>query len=229
VVIIYDAHTLNPSAGNALLKMLEEPPERTFLILIAPQATDLLPTIVSRCQLIRFNPIRRRSIRDKLQAEGLAEDQARIMAILANGSLKRALEMLRSGWIQRRSVLLAAGGLDDAADAFARTSRQALAVAEALANDKNNLDDALTTVSYWLRDLMVFKFDSTRIVNKDLIDKIEKVAQNVPTASLLDGIETVRQAQRKIAANANLRLTLEVMMLQLTDILNRSPGQGAMV
>ena len=59
VVIIADAHTLNPAAGNALLKMLEEPPARTVLILTAPQTGDLLPTIVSRCQHIRFKPIAR--------------------------------------------------------------------------------------------------------------------------------------------------------------------------
>ena len=69
VVIVTDAHTMNPSAGNALLKMLEEPPDRTILILTAPQRVDLLPTIVSRCQPVRFNPITRRRIASELVAE----------------------------------------------------------------------------------------------------------------------------------------------------------------
>lgn len=56
VVIISDAHAMNPEAGNALLKILEEPPESTILILTASGTADLLPTIVSRCQQIRFNP-----------------------------------------------------------------------------------------------------------------------------------------------------------------------------
>jgi len=56
VVIISEAQAMNPAAGNALLKMLEEPPARTILILVAAHPSDLLPTIVSRCQHIRFNP-----------------------------------------------------------------------------------------------------------------------------------------------------------------------------
>ena len=61
VAILIDAHLMNPSAGNALLKILEEPPEQTLLILTARQTSDLLPTIVSRCQHIRFNPVSRDS------------------------------------------------------------------------------------------------------------------------------------------------------------------------
>jgi DNA polymerase-3 subunit delta' len=224
VVIISDAHTMNPSAANALLKMLEEPPEQTILILTAPQASDLLPTIASRCQLIRFNPIRRESIAARLEAEGLGAEEARVLSTLANGSLTRALDMLRSNWIQRRNWLVAAGGPGSIDATASRSRRQMLAVAEVLANDKKSVDDALTTLSCWLRDILVHAFDPERVVNKDLIDKIEKVSQNVSTGALLEGIELMRRAQRKIASNANLKLTLETMMLQLMDIYNRQTG-----
>ncbi|RJP92566.1 MAG: DNA polymerase III subunit delta', partial [Desulfobacteraceae bacterium] len=62
VVIISDAHKFNTESGNTLLKTLEEPPEHTLFILIALQASDMLPTIVSRCQQIRFNPIHHESL-----------------------------------------------------------------------------------------------------------------------------------------------------------------------
>ena len=62
VAIINDAQLMNPAASNALLKMLEEPPQNTILILIATRIQDLLPTIVSRCQQIRFNPISREKL-----------------------------------------------------------------------------------------------------------------------------------------------------------------------
>jgi DNA polymerase III subunit delta' len=62
VAILIDAHLMNPSAANALLKVLEEPPEKTLLILTAGQSADFLPTIVSRCQHIRFNPVSRAAL-----------------------------------------------------------------------------------------------------------------------------------------------------------------------
>jgi DNA polymerase III delta' subunit len=108
VVIIADAHTLNPAAGNALLKMLEEPPARTALILTAPQTGDLLPTIVSRCQHIRFKPIARHHLAAILtRAYGVDPPEASLTAALAGGSLTRALAMRRSQWLQRRSWLMA--------------------------------------------------------------------------------------------------------------------------
>jgi DNA polymerase-3 subunit delta' len=108
VVIIVDAHTLNPAAGNALLKMLEEPPARTVLILTAPQTGDLLPTIVSRCQHILFKPIARHHLAAILtRAYGVDPPEASLTAALAGGSLTRALTMRRSEWLQRRSWLMA--------------------------------------------------------------------------------------------------------------------------
>ena len=52
VVMISDGHRMNPESANALLKMLEEPPEQTLLVLTASETADLLPTVVSRCQLV---------------------------------------------------------------------------------------------------------------------------------------------------------------------------------
>ncbi|MHA1128274.1 MAG: DNA polymerase III subunit delta', partial [Alphaproteobacteria bacterium] len=69
VVIISEAQAMNPAAGNALLKMLEEPPARTILVLIAAHTSDLLPTIVSRCQHIRFNPISKINLESVLVRE----------------------------------------------------------------------------------------------------------------------------------------------------------------
>ncbi len=69
VAILADAHKLNPQAGNAFLKMLEEPPAQTVLILTASEKTALLPTIVSRCQHIHFNPISRKHLAGMLMAQ----------------------------------------------------------------------------------------------------------------------------------------------------------------
>jgi len=73
-VIVNDAHTMNAEASNAMLKTLEEPPDNTHLVLTAQQTSDLLPTIVSRCQHVGFEPLSPESIAQRLfETEGVDE------------------------------------------------------------------------------------------------------------------------------------------------------------
>jgi DNA polymerase-3 subunit delta' len=216
VVIITDAHTMNPSAGNALLKMLEEPPDRTILILTAPQRVDLLPTIVSRCQLVRFSPITRRTIAAELvENHGLEKQAASVLAAVSNGSLTRAKTLVQSDWLRYRSWLIAASGLMAPERLDMRDTGQLLAFAETLSTSKEKVSDSLATLLTWLRDLIVCRYAPERIVNTDLIDMLQSVSEKNPVGTVLDKMDAIRTAQKDIEANANLRLTLEVMMLRL--------------
>lgn len=95
IAIIDDADHLNPEGANALLKTLEEPPPRSVLILIGTSPARQLPTIRSRCQLIRFRPLPAEVVAELLVARGLVDDadQARRLAERADGSLDRALQL----------------------------------------------------------------------------------------------------------------------------------------
>jgi DNA polymerase-3 subunit delta' len=216
VVIVTDAHVMNPSAGNALLKMLEEPPDRTILILTAPQSADLLPTIVSRCQPVRFNPITRRTIAAELVEEhGLGKQAASVLAAVANGSLTRAETLVQSDWLRYRNWLIAASGLAAPEQLGTRGTGQLLAFAETLSTRKEVVSDSLAALLTWLRDLIVCRYAPERIVNTDLIDKLHRVSEKNPVGAVMNRMEAIRTAQKDIEANANLRLTLEVMMLRL--------------
>lgn len=216
VVIIAEAQSLNPSAGNALLKVLEEPPDRTLLILTAPQPEDMLPTIVSRCQIVRFNPMPRASIAAALsQDHGLSSENAQVLAAMANGSLNRAVDLHRSGWQRHRDWLLTASGLGNAEMMSSRPIGLLLAFAERLAARRNMVPISLETMLSWLRDLLVCRHDQLRVINSDLIDKLAKVSQKIPEAAALKMMEIIMTTQKDIEANANLRLALEVMMLRL--------------
>lgn len=220
VVIISDARAMNPSAGNALLKVLEEPPARTILILTAIQSSDLLPTIVSRCQHIRFNPISCRSLEDVLvDKEGLDYDDAKIIATLASGSLSKALSMLepknRASWINRRSWLIKTLSLDMPGQMSTQPVVSLLAFAAELSKNREILEDSLGVIKSWLRDVIVYKYCPEKIINKDLIDNIQHASQKLTARELIAKIETIRTAQKGIRAGANLRLTLEAMVMQL--------------
>jgi len=219
VVIISDAHAMNPSASNALLKMLEEPPDSSILILTACQISDLLPTIVSRCQHIRFNPVSVKSIETRLiENQGLAPDKASIIAAMANGSISRAFAMNNSSWINRRNWLINAVGpyqSDQTGALFSMSSGMLMAFAEMLKKNKDFLFDSLEIMKSWLRDLVIYNFHPEKIINKDLIEKIQSASQKIDIKSLLLKIDAIQAAQKDIQSNANLRLTLETMMMRI--------------
>src|SRR5512139_1361138 len=105
VVIIDQAEKLNLHAANCLLKTLEEPPDDTVLILVASTALPLLPTILSRCQSIRFAPLGVESLRSFLERRGGSEN-AGFIAAFAQGSIKRALVLLETAFLSRRKEII---------------------------------------------------------------------------------------------------------------------------
>jgi len=137
VVIISDAQAMNPAAGNALLKVLEEPPVGTILILLATHTSDLLPTIVSRCRPIRFKPISRKNLESVLVGRhGFDPADAMIITTMAGGSLTRALRMHETNWINRRNWLI-----NELNSLSPGSVIRLLAFGEQLAKNKDGLPD----------------------------------------------------------------------------------------
>jgi len=105
--VIDDADYLNPEGANCLLKTLEEPPPRSVLILIGTSPAKQLPTIRSRCQLIRFRALQPEVVAELLVSRGLVPDaaDARRMAEHAEGSVQRALELAQPELWEFRQTL----------------------------------------------------------------------------------------------------------------------------
>jgi DNA polymerase-3 subunit delta' len=211
VVIITDAQTMNPEAANALLKVLEEPPANTILILTAPQVSDLLPTVVSRCQRIRFSPLSPETIAELLQDKLKASAQAAAaISAMAGGSIGQAMVMHRSGWLARRQWLL------EHIQSLAQASVGAqLALAQRMAAKKEALPEYLTVMLSWFRDLALWRVAPEKILNKDLTRAVRYGSQKVKPSRLLAQIAAVEGARLALAANANPRLTTESLIFSL--------------
>ncbi len=110
VAIIDDADFMNAEGANSLLKTLEEPPPRSVLILIGTTPAKQLPTIRSRCRVVRFDPLSEDAVADLLMKSGHVNDSAgaRRLAQLADGSVGRALRMADGGLVEFRPKLFAA-------------------------------------------------------------------------------------------------------------------------
>ncbi|MBU0986366.1 MAG: DNA polymerase III subunit delta' [Proteobacteria bacterium] len=218
VVILSGAQAMTAAAGNALLKVLEEPPDRTILILTARQTSELLPTIVSRCQHIRFHPILREHLEPMLiEKQGASADEASIIATMANGSFAKAFSMIahknRINWINRRNWLI------HEVDALpSKPIGSALALAAKLSKNKEWLTESLEIIKSYLRDLVIYKYYPKKIMNRDLGDQIQRSSQKMAVASLLSKINDIQSAQKEIQTNTNLRLALEVLAMRLAKL-----------
>jgi DNA polymerase-3 subunit delta' len=222
IIIINNAQMMNPEAGNALLKILEEPPERTVFILIVLEKTDLLPTLASRCQHIRFNPIPLRRIIKILETKfGITGEQADIAAAISNGSLPKAITFTgatekKIQWIEYRNQILNACGATSSLPNTKRSISASLAFAAGLSENKKNLVDALELLKCFIRDLIAFQFEPDRIINKDLTKQIRYASEGKDLHVLMAQIETIHQAQKDIIANVNPKLSMEAMIFALS-------------
>ncbi len=215
VVIISDAQAMNTEAGNALLKVLEEPPDRTLLVLTAGQPADLLPTVVSRCHQIRFSPLAEADIERLLISEGGIEPEtAKTVAPLCSGSYTRAQKRIDRRWLNRREWIFQALGCLMATTGNADV-RTWLALAERLAKERVLVEESLEIITMWLRDVLVVGLDPQRVLNRDRLELLTSAARQADRHSLLEQIDAVGEAEAALRSNTNTRLTLDAMVLRM--------------
>ncbi len=216
VIIVADSQTLNPEAGNALLKVLEEPPSNTTLILTAIQKSDLLPTILSRCRHIRFQPIDEADLAAHLISTRHVEPAvAEKAAAMAAGSLVHATLIADTGWQRQRRWVIRASGLETPQQAKGHPLSVALAFSAQLALKKDRVQELLDFLKIWIRDLIIWPYAPSLIMNTDSGLRLAPARARLNDECLLSLWTAVEKAQKDIAAKANLRLTLDVMATRM--------------
>ena len=104
VFVIREADRLNPAAADVLLKVLEEPPPDSILLLLSARPHELPPTLLSRCHVVSFRPLREAFVIETLEAGGVEPSLASLVARLAGGNLGRARRLARAGGLGFRDV-----------------------------------------------------------------------------------------------------------------------------
>ena len=216
VALLLRFEEAHPSAANALLKTLEEPPPNVVLLLTAESAESLLPTIVSRCEVMRLRPLSIDSVRQGLQDRwGLPEDEARLMAHLSGGRPGYALELhdtpaslgLRQRWLDEHRRLLAAG----------RVER--FAFSERYWRDKTQLRQLLLVwLSLWRDVLLRASGASAPLANLDRADEIEALAGSLGIQAASSAMAALQRTLDLIDRNINPRLAMDVLLLDLPRV-----------
>jgi DNA polymerase-3 subunit delta' len=189
--------------------MLEEPPEQTLMILIAGQTADLLPTIVSRCQHIRFTPISRTVLSDALiHHQGVGANEAMAMASLAGGSFSRALTLKDPAWIARRDWVIAAlSHLQNS------PLHVVLALSEKLSKNRDTLSDLFDIMFCWFRDVLIVTRDPVKVMNLDRLDRVREAAGRFRPADVMDCVDALQTARAHVEARTNVRLSMDHLLL----------------
>ncbi|MCS6835356.1 MAG: DNA polymerase III subunit delta' [Anaerolineae bacterium] len=216
VALLTDFDRAQPRAQDALLKTLEEPASHAVLLLIANERSAILPTILSRCQVLPLRPPDQATIEAVLRQVGLAQDQAALLARLSGGRIGWAL-----GAAQEGAVLANRAAYLDSLVELLHSKRQARfkqadELGKVAAKDKGVARYVVETwLSYW-RDLVLLGQGQAA-----LICNLDREAELVRLAGLIladDALRALRETRHFLVevlpTNANVRLALEVLMLE---------------
>ncbi|MFP3854793.1 MAG: DNA polymerase III subunit delta' [Anaerolineales bacterium] len=217
VVLGLRAHEMSASAANALLKTLEEPPDKVIIILTARSEQALLPTMVSRCELLNLRPVPQQTLVDGLR-QRLTGEKADLLGPLAAGlpglalALARDEEALqaRQDALAKLVELLSAGRIERFKFVADFTRGRDLA-----ANRRKALDLLEVWLSFW-RDVMLRSFGAqVPLSNPDQAEQIEGITRRLSDRMTARVVSEIEASVDGINRNANLQLCLENLMLHL--------------
>lgn len=220
IVIVDEAHRMSNGAQNAFLKTLEEPPPNSVIILITSNPDSLLPTIRSRCQLIKFNPLPEELILEELKKrDELSSEEAQICSKLSRGSLGKALSMDLETIEWRKELIQFLINLKP------NSAMRVISLAEYMPlsstpEDMEKLTQTFEFISLWLRDLLLLKTDADieLITNIDLIEQSRQIAQSWDICSITEKMEALETTWNDIYnLNANKQLSFENLFIRLAS------------
>lgn len=212
VFIIQNAGSMNRESSNCLLKTLEEPPAQSLIILLANDPEELLPTIISRCQLIRFRPLPKSHIFNQTKKQLSSKEEAEAIAALAGGSLSGAEELMDPKKLKMRKELFS-----DLAHLEEDNAGCALSLAEFVAGRKELCSELIKLIRSFLRDVMLLKrrFGEELLINKDSQENLRKCADLWPEEKILASWELLNRVEEASTKNYNRQLILENCFLKL--------------
>lgn len=206
----------HPSAQNALLKTLEEPSPQVILILTAESAESVLPTIVSRCEVLRLRPAGIDYLSQQLQTvHAIPAEEADVLAHLSSGCpgyairlhANRELVDQRNDWVDDIFKLTGADRLERFAYAQAATRQDS--------PKETQLEILMTWMSFWHDILLTSSGSSAPLTNLKWNVEISRLAQQVSPETAHRVIRAIDNSAQRLRKNINARLTFEVLLLDL--------------
>jgi len=211
VALLLRFEEANANAQNAFLKTLEEPPEKAILLLTASASENLLPTISSRCEVLRLRPLPVAELEAALQSRwSLEPGEARRLAHLSGGRAGYALRLHNDPTeLQRRQEWL-----EDLQRLLGQNRRERFSYAEHEFKEREALRRVLPVwLSFWRDVLLTACGSSAPLTNLDQAEGISRLAERMDAGIVRQRVSDLEQAVGRLDANVNARLLGEVLLL----------------
>lgn len=227
VMIIWMAEKMNTPAANKLLKLIEEPPEKTVFLLITEDEEQILQTIRSRCQILHFPPLAEATIADALVEKGLIREEAQRIAHEANGNFNKAMDLMNNDsedlvfekwfvqWV--RSAFKAKGNKAAIHDLIMWSEEVAKTGRE---TQKKFLKYCLSV----MRQALLLNYGTDELAYMKIhVDnfQLEKFAPFVHENNIVNIVEELENAMYHIERNGNSKIILTDLSIKLTRLLHR--------
>ena len=216
IYIIPEADMMSVQAQNALLKTIEEPPEYAVIILLTENAETLLPTIRSRCVMLKL-----RNIKDQLVKKYLMEQmeipdyKADVCVAFAQGNMGKAIALATSEYfneIKEEAVHLLRN-IDD------MQVEELMGAVKKCSAYKMNISDYMDVIAIWYRDVLIYKATKNvdRVVFSDQMRYIKDRAKKSSYEGIENILEGLEKAKARLKANVNFELTMELLLLTIKE------------
>jgi DNA polymerase-3 subunit delta' len=225
IILFYQMDKMLPSSADSLLKLIEEPPPDTIIILTAQDYRHLQPTIQSRAQKIIFKPIGQEDIRRYLEEKyDIPSDRARLYACLAEGSIGRAIDLIdnEDESSLRQVSFLAFKSL------FSKDTPSVVSTVNDLVNfrDRSATESILSRWQSFLSDILILKYGKagSEIVNSDLKKELDGLAASLADGKNLSNIKAaIREISQSLRRNVHLRPAMISLVIKLKQYIAQSP------
>lgn len=216
IYMIVHADRITVNAANSLLKFLEEPNQQTYAILITEQVQKILPTILSRCQILTFTPLSPKHLIASFIAEGIEPAEAPLLAQLTN-NIEEALELNKNDWFaQAQKIVL------KLYEVLKKNSLEALVHLQdnwfEHFKDKEQLDRGLDLLLLIYKDLLYIQLgkEDQVVFQKELV-QLKQYALHSSGRSLAEQMTSILESKRMLNANMNHQLLMEQLVLKLQE------------
>ena len=216
IYIIPEADLLSVQAQNALLKTIEEPPAYAVIFLLTENAESLLPTIMSRCVMLKLRNIKTTLIKKYLMEQMQIPDyQADICAAFAQGNMGRAIMLASSEHFNeiKEEALQLLRHINEM-----EISEIVIAIKK-IGTYKLSVNDYLDIIMIWYRDVLIYK--ATKDVNGIVFADQLKYIKDRANKSSYEGIEIIldslEKAKARLKANVNFDLVMELLLLTIKE------------
>lgn len=217
VFILSEIDKMTPQAQNSFLKTLEEPPAYVVILMTVTNSYSLLPTIVSRCQILKLTPIKNEVIEESLINQyNIPREEAKIITSFSSGIIGKAINMGKSEEFR----LLRESTIDVIDTTISGDKFKVFSTSDYFDENKDNVEDILDMMMVWFRDILILKElnDDKLVINSDKLDILNRQCKIIPRNKIHDIIDVIGQTKENIISNVSYKLSIEIMLLRIQEV-----------